>query len=320
VNVAFPPSTRLEYLDPYPQHQPVQHQPVPPVAPPVPVEGREPSEVDLLDVALIFLAGVFSLMVCLTVGTVVLYIVRSPRPLDAKELAGNAFFVIPLQVAAYLMLVVFMAFLVWIRHNQSLGKAVRWNTPPARFAWAAIGAGVVLGLCSELASGLLQRWTPKSLPIDEYFRTASAGYLLAGFGVLIAPLVEELFFRGFLFPAVARWTGTATAVLITAAGFAALHGAQLAYAWAPMLVLFSIGAILTIVRARTGSVATCVIVHLGYNLTLFIMLFIGTDRFRHMERATLDSKPTKLVTYQQDEAKRTRTALAITGGKLLPSG
>jgi uncharacterized protein len=185
-------------------------------------------------------------------------------------------------------------------------------------ALAAIGLGAVLGLFSEVSSNLLQRWTPKSLPIDEYFRNPSAAYLLAGFGVLIAPLVEELFFRGFLFPAVARWTGTVSAILITAAGFAALHGAQLAYAWAPLLVLFCIGAVLTIVRAKTESVATAVIVHMGYNLTLFIMLFFGTDHFRHMERAALDSQPKKLITYHLNGPQRSRTASESSGGKLLP--
>jgi uncharacterized protein len=238
-----------------------------------------------VDVMLIVLAGVCSLIFCLTVGTIVLYVVRAPGALDARDLAANAFFIIPLQVVAYLMVVGFMAFIVSVRHNLHLPQAIQWNTPSQRVAMAALGAGGVLGLCSELASTLLQRWTPKSLPIDQFFRDPASGYLLAGFGVLVAPLVEELFFRGFLYPAVARWTGSVVSILITAAGFAALHGAQLAYAWAPLLVLFGIGAALTLIRARTGSVATCVIVHMGYNLSLFILLYVLTGGFQHMERA-----------------------------------
>jgi uncharacterized protein len=251
----------------------------------LPPKGELPSGVDLVDVVLIVLAGVCSLILSLTVGTIAIYLARAPRTLDARELAANAFFVIPLQVVAYLMVVGFMAFIVWVRHNQALGEAIKWNTPSQRIALAALGTGGVLGLCSEIASTLLQRWTPKSLPIEQFFRDPASGYLLAGFGVLVAPLVEELFFRGFVYPAVARWTGSASAILITAAGFAALHGAQLAYAWAPLLVLFGIGAALTIIRARTGSVATCVIVHMGYNLSLFILLYVLTGGFHHMERA-----------------------------------
>lgn len=238
-----------------------------------------------MDVLLIIVASVGSLIFCLTVGTIAIYVARSPRTLDARELAANAFFVIPIQVVAYLLVIGFMGFIVWVRHDQPLARAIQWNTPSQRVALAALGTGGVLGLCSEIASTLLQRWTPKSLPIEQFFRDPASGYLLAGFGVLVAPVVEELFFRGFLYPAVARWTGSVSSILITAAGFAALHGAQLAYAWAPLLVLFGIGAALTIIRVRTGSVATCVIVHMGYNLSLFILLYVLTGGFHHMERA-----------------------------------
>jgi membrane protease YdiL (CAAX protease family) len=245
---------------------------------------RRDSGVDLVDAILIFVAAFCSLIFSALVGTIVIYIAQYPRLPDPKVMASNAFFVIPTEVAAYVIVVGFMAFLVWIRHNQNLFEAVHWNMPPQRIVLAALGGGAALGMCSLVAETLLQRWTPKSLPIEEFFKNPSSGYLLAGFGVLIAPLVEELFFRGFLYPALARWTGSITAIVITAAAFAALHGTQLAYAWAPLLVLFAVGTVLTVIRATKGSVATCVIVHMGYNLVLFIVLFLHTGGFRHMER------------------------------------
>jgi len=51
------------------------------------------------------------------------------------------------------------------------------------------------------------------------------------------------------------------------------------------MVLFGVGLVLTIIRAKSGSVAACVIVHMGYNLTLFVMLYFLTGGFHHMERA-----------------------------------
>ncbi len=231
------------------------------------------------------MASVCAIIFSVIAGTVVVYLARYPHSFDPKELGSNALFVIPMQIVAYLLVVGFMAFLVWIRHGEGLGEAIGWNMPAERMALAALGMGAVLGTFSEISSTLLQRWTPKTLPIEQLFRSPASGYLLAAFGVLVAPVVEELFFRGFLYPAVARWTGSATSILVTAAAFAALHGAQLAYAWPPLLVLFVVGAFLTIIRARTGSVATCVVVHMGYNLSLFIMLFFLTGGFHHMERA-----------------------------------
>ena len=247
-------------------------------------EVQQQSSVDLIDVLLVVIAGVSSLILSALFASIALYIARYPRMFNPKELSSNAFFVIPTQVAAYLMIVGFMALLVWIRHNRNLGEAIHWNMPAEKLALLALLGGGVMGFCSELASSFLQRWTPKSLPIEEFFKSPGSGYLLAAFGVLVAPLVEELFFRGFLYPAVERWTGATTSVIITAAAFAAMHGTQLAYAWAPLLVLFGVGLVLTVIRARSGSVAACVIVHMGYNLTLFIMLFFLTGGFHHMER------------------------------------
>jgi CAAX protease family protein len=57
----------------------------------------------------------------------------------------------------------------------------------------------------------------------------------------------------------------------------------LAHAWVPLLLLFAVGVILTAVRAWTKSVATCVVVHMSYNTTLFTTLYIGTCGFRHMD-------------------------------------
>lgn len=264
-----------------------QSQPEQTALPPTPVAVAEPrrdSGVDLVDVVLIFVAAIFALIFSGLIGTIVFYLAHYPRTPDAKAIASNAFFVIPTEVGAYVIVVGFMAFLVWIRHNQGLFEAVHWNMPSQRIALAALGGGAALSIFSLVAENLLQRWTPKSLPIEEFFKSQSSGYLLAAFGVLIAPLVEELFFRGFLYPALARWTGSIIAIVITAAAFAALHGTQLAYSWAPLLVLFVVGSVLTVIRARRGSVATCVIVHMGYNLVLFLVLFLHTGGFRHMER------------------------------------
>lgn len=284
--MAAPPPIDPEHFEPHPPDQPLLEAPPPPL-PVLEPQVQQNSGVDIIDVLLIAIAGFFSLIFSALLATIVLYATRYPRVFnakDAKELSSNAFFVIPTQVAAYLMIVAFMAIVVWVRHNQTLGRVIHWNMPAGKLALLALGAGGVMGLCSEIASTLLQPWTPKSLPIEEFFKNPASGYLLAAFGVLVAPLVEELFFRGFLYPAVERWTGSTTSIIITAGAFAAMHGTQLAYAWAPLLVLFTVGLVLTIIRARSGSVAACVVVHMGYNLVLFVMLFFLTGGFHHMER------------------------------------
>lgn len=277
--MGVPPPTDPSFFE-----QPQPEQTALPPFPPVIAEPHRDSGIDLVDTLLVFIAAFCSLILSGLIGTMVFYMAHYPRLPDPKAIASNAFFVIPTEVGAYVIVVAFMTFLVWIRHNQGLFEAVRWNMPQQKIALAALGGGAAMGFCSLIAETLLQRWTPKTLPIEEFFKNPSSGYLLTVFGVLIAPLVEELFFRGFLYPALARWTGSITAIVITAAAFAALHGTQLAYAWAPLLVLFAVGTVLTVIRATKKSVAICVIVHMGYNLVLFIVLFLHTGGFRHMER------------------------------------
>ena len=278
--MAVPPPTDPGFLDPQ-----LPDQPVPPPPPLATSEVIQQSDVDLIDVVLIVIAALASTVIAAVLAIIVVELLGHARGFNPAQMTTNAFFVVPTQFLSYIIVVGFMAFLASVRHNQSLGRAVHWNLPVGKLALAAMGAGAALGVCSDLASVALQRWTPKSLPIEEYFKTPGSGYLLAAFGVLVAPLVEELFFRGFLYPALARWTGSSASILITAAAFASLHGAQLAYSWAPLLVLFVVGAVLTTIRARTKSVATCVLVHMGYNLLLFVILFISTGGFHHMERA-----------------------------------
>jgi membrane protease YdiL (CAAX protease family) len=72
--------------------------------------------------------------------------------------------------------------------------------------------------------------------------------------------------------------------MVTSALFASIHARQLAYAWAPLLLLFFVGVVLTLVRARMHSVATTFLIHVGYNGTLFGMLYLASDHFRHFEK------------------------------------
>ena len=96
--------------------------------------------------------------------------------------------------------------------------------------------------------------------------------------------MEELFFRAFLYPVLARGVGVTAAIFITGFAFALLHGSQLMYSWGPVLVIFLVGIVLTMVRARKDSVAASLIVHVSYNGTISALMFFATDGFRHLEK------------------------------------
>lgn len=208
------------------------------------------------------------------------------RNLSPAQLGQTALILVPAQTVAYLFVVAFMAHLVGLKQGGSFLKAISWNAPSAQKGLQAIAGGVGLALVSAIFTGILSRWVPKSLPVDKLFSDTSSAYLLALFGVFVAPFVEELFFRGFLYPALARKIGVSASMVLTAALFAVVHQGQLARAWVPLAWLFIVGMVLTYVRVKTKSVATCVLIHIVYNVTIFTLFFIGTQGFRHLEQSS----------------------------------
>ena len=184
------------------------------------------------------------------------------------------------QGLAYLLVFGFMVLIVTRLPGQDFWQAIRWNWPKN---WSAyLLAGVALSFTLQGIAHFLP--IPKEVPMDRFFRTPSEAWALSLFGVTFAPLLEELFFRGFLYPVLVRRFGIAIAVLTTAAGFSLIHAPQLGRAWGPVLVIFMVGLALTLSRAITKSVAASLLMHMAYNGTLSILLFVGTDGFRHLER------------------------------------
>ena len=125
---------------------------------------------------------------------------------------------------------------------------------------------------------------PKETPFDALLRRPAAVVLIAVFAVTLGPLMEELFFRGFFYPVLARRFGMSTGISVTALGFGLMHAAQYGYSWASVLLIFLVGVVLGVVRAKKDSVAAGFLVHAAYNGTIILMLLIATDGFRHLEK------------------------------------
>jgi membrane protease YdiL (CAAX protease family) len=126
-----------------------------------------------------------------------------------------------------------------------------------------LAAGGVLALVVSFAGGFLN--SKETLPIEQLLQARASIILFGILGVLVAPLVEETIFRGFLYPVIARRLGVAAGIAITGTLFGLMHAAQLWGGWGQIALLILVGVVLTWVRARTGTVAASYFVHLGYN-------------------------------------------------------
>jgi membrane protease YdiL (CAAX protease family) len=197
------------------------------------------------------------------------------------EVARIPLVVVAGQSVAYLLILAYMYVLVTReRRRPDFFAAIHWNWPSHMAGYVVLGFALSIGL-QALAHFLP---IPKELPIDDFFRTPAEAWALGILSITLAPLMEELFFRGFLYPVLARRLGLPIAVCFTALGFAALHGAQLQFSWGPVLVIFLVGVVLTMVRAKTNSVAAGVLIHMAYNGTITVAMFAATDGFRHLEK------------------------------------
>ncbi len=197
------------------------------------------------------------------------------------SVAQKPFSLIASQFLAYLAIAAFMIMLVQGKYHQPFWRAIQWNWPRNPVLLLVVGVFTI-------SIDLLGRYLPmpKTTPFDEFFAHPRDAYLMVAFAVTFGPLMEELLFRGFLYPALARRTGVTLALLLTALPFGLIHYPQY-HSWAAVLLITLVGIVLTAVRAATKSVAASFLVHVGYNGTLMALAAIATDGFRHMEKAAL---------------------------------
>ena len=257
--------------------------PVPPTAKPfppaAPQAGENPvwSGWDVLQIAGLTLFTLFIVQIVIVLGARHFAFPHATW----LEVAQKPALALLSELLTYIVVALYMILLVEGKYHARFGQAICWNWPGiAGVSFAGIGV-LMLGL------DVLGRFLPmpKSTPFDQFFAHRSDAYLTAVFAVTLGPLMEELFFRGFLYPVLARRWGIVWGILLTALPFGLIHMVQYGYAWGAVLIIFLVGVVLTAVRAVTKSVASSFLAHVGYNATLMVLAAWATDGFRHMEKA-----------------------------------
>ncbi len=139
--------------------------------------------------------------------------------------------------------------------------------------------GTVLGVITQLVL-LPALYLPFRSAIDDEALSAPAenlidrvdgvGLLVMGLGVVIvAPIVEELYFRGLLLRTIERRWGVAVAVIGSSLFFGATHFQLLQL---PGLTLA--GFVFALAVVRTGRIGAAIAVHVGFNATTFALLTV----------------------------------------------
>ena len=266
-----PPAPAPFVVEPFPPS--VSH-PVPPA----PKAGENPvwSGWDVLQIA-----GLTLLMLILAQLLVAPAMLRFAYPhANWMDVAQKPVSALLAQLLTYMVVGLYMMVLVQGKYRARFSEAIRWNWPGiAGVSFAGIG---VLMLALDFLGRFLPM--PKTTPFDQFFARPSDAYLTVVFAVSLGPLMEELFFRGFLYPVLARRLGAAGGIVLTALPFGLMHYLQYR-SWSAVLIVVLVGVVLTTVRAMTKSVASSFLAHVGYNGALMMITAVATDGFRHMDKA-----------------------------------
>jgi membrane protease YdiL (CAAX protease family) len=277
-----PPSLNIEAQTPTPFVVEPFPLPQPQPATPAPKAGENPvwTGWDVLQIA-----ALTTLLAFLVVPLLVVFGAhRFAYPHESwVEVAQKPALALLSQFLAYIAVALYMILLVQMKYQTRFLQAVRWNWPGIAGV-SLLGLGVLM-----LGIDLLGKFLPmpKDTPFDQFFDRPLDAYLIAVFAVTLGPLMEELFFRGFLYPVVARRLGVIWGIILTALPFGLVHFIQYGRSWSAVLIIFLVGVVLTTVRAVTKSVASSFLAHVGYNGTLMALAALQTDGFRHMDKAAV---------------------------------
>lgn len=183
--------------------------------------------------------------------------------------AHLSFMLISAQILMEVSLLGFLALQIRHRSNLPFWSTVGWRPlRPRTVSRGAAYAGLVMGgialaVLVSLASAVFPPTRP--LPIERIFETRSLTLLFMATAVVVAPVVEETVFRGYLYPVAARSFGITGGIIFTGAVFGLLHGSQLWGGWWQIGLLVIVGIIFTYVRAMTRTVFSSFMLHLSYN-------------------------------------------------------
>jgi len=167
--------------------------------------------------------------------------------------------VVPAHVLTFLVI----WFLVSNRGRRPFWQTLGWSFPESFGLWKTIALAVLL-----LGAGVLftQFLGGKETALDQIINSSvKARFATAFLAFATAPLVEELIFRGVLYPALQRAIGMIGAVAIVTVLFAGIHVFQYYENLAVVAVITLLSLTLTLLRAYTRRLLPSFVLHLVFN-------------------------------------------------------
>ena len=145
----------------------------------------------------------------------------------------------------------------------SLGEVFGFSWAPEFRLGKSVGVAIMLFVMAWMIAAF---WGGQRTDLDQILESSRAAALtLAFIAVATAPLIEEMTYRGLLYSALQRAIGKWFAVALVASMFAGLHVYQYRQNLGAILSISLLSFVLTYIRARTGRLLPCFVIHLVFN-------------------------------------------------------
>lgn len=157
--------------------------------------------------------------------------------------------------------------------KKSFWAAIGWGWPRHFPWWLSIALGIVLFVLGGFIAWLFGAEKPTQL--EQIINSSlTARYLISFLAVCTAPFVEEFVYRGVLYAPLQRLAGVPGAVVIVLALFTIIHVPQYWPNFGVIAAVALLSIVLTLVRAYSGRLLPCVVIHLIFNGIQAIILII----------------------------------------------
>jgi len=139
--------------------------------------------------------------------------------------------------------------------------------------WVSLALAPAVGFGLWVAAGVFGNLVPSTEEAGiEALASFPSGALSVGLVAILAPVAEEIFFRGMVYGLAERRLGRVAAFAIAVGLFAIAHLPQQWGAWGAFLSVTLVGVVLTALRAATRTTLVPIVAHLVHNLVVALLV------------------------------------------------
>jgi len=161
--------------------------------------------------------------------------------------------------------------LVCRKYGMGFFEGFRLSRPSGRTVRRCV---LVAALCAVIGASLQERFSTGQSLLARMTETPT-GFVCVVLLALLLPPVEELYYRGFIFPALRRKIGGVAATVVVALWFAGVHAFQQNGDWIVLPIIAVVGAIWTVQRLVSDALTASMITHWAYNATLVLLALVA---------------------------------------------